>query len=97
MYSLLNTNIIGQKFGIIIYIYRILICSPNLFDYKCSKTVILLTIITIWNNYFLVYYILKCDGQDEISASLLQSHDPSEIILICEFGAQKLLLLLLLS
>jgi len=36
--------------------------------------------------------IYSCDGKAEFSASLLQysvSHDPSEIILLCWFGAQK--------
>jgi len=34
----------------------------------------------------------SCDGKAEFSASLLQSsiwHDPSEIILVCWFGAQE--------
>jgi len=38
----------------------------------------------------------SCDGKAEFSASLLQSsvsHDSSEIILICRFGAQKTIFL----
>jgi len=45
-------------------------------------------------NYFnrLSNAVYSCDGKAEFSASLLQSsvlHDPSEIILIRWFGAQK--------
>ncbi len=38
--------------------------------------------------------IYSCDGKAEVSASLLQSsvsHDPSEIIIICWFGAQSII------
>ncbi len=60
------------------------------------KTVILWNIITIYNNSFLFKYILNviysCEGKAEFSTSLLQSsvsHDPSEIILICDPGPQN--------
>ncbi len=64
------------------------------------KTVILWNIITIWNNFFLFEFILKCNlflwCKTEFSASLLQSwmsHDPSEIILTCWFDAKLILVL----
>ncbi len=60
------------------------------------KTVMFWNIITIENICFLFEYILKCNlfmrCIAEFSASLLQSsvsRDPSEIILICWFGAQQ--------
>ncbi len=63
----------------------------DLLDLKYSKKtpVILWNIITILNNSFLFWYILKCNlfiwCKAEFSALLLQSsvsYDPSEIILI---------------
>ncbi len=54
--------------------------------------------------HLVCYYILKCNSflwcKAEFSASLLQSsvsHDPSEIILMCLFGAQYFLLLSVLN
>ncbi len=42
-------------------------------DKNTVKTVKLWNIITIWNDYFLWIYILKCNGKAEFSASLLLS------------------------
>ncbi len=65
------------------------------------KSVILWNIITMQNNCFLFEYILKynlfLECKSEFLASLLLSavsHDPSEIILICWFAAQKMFLML---
>ncbi len=64
------------------------------------KTVILSNII-IFLNCFLFAYILCdlfLDGKAEFSALLLQSavsHDCSEIILICWFGAQERFLIMI--
>ncbi len=53
---------------------------------KYSKIItIVILFLSILSNV-----IYSCDGEAELSASLLQSvsHDPSEIILICWFNAQ---------
>ncbi len=52
--------------------------------------------LTILNNRFLFSNVIYCDFKAECWASLLQSRDPSEIILIFWFAAQKHVLLLLL-
>ncbi len=64
-------------------------CSPSLhlFDQKYSKTVK----FTEKDNFFQFEYILKCNllsFQSKMFA-LLQSHNPSKIILIFGFAAQK--------
>jgi len=45
------------------------------------------------NVLFKVYFIPVIKA--EFSASLLQSHDPSEIILICGFAAQETLMIII--
>ncbi len=65
--------------------------NQHVFMWFCN-TVILWYIITISNNYFIP--VIKA----EFSASLLQSsvsHDPSEIILIYWFAAQKTFLIII--
>ncbi len=45
-----------------------------------------------WPDFYWIYLkivIYSCDFKAEFLASLLQSHDPSEIILIFWFAAQK--------
>ncbi len=63
-----------------------------------SKTVILWNIITISSNDFILSFIYSCDGKSEFS--LLQSsvsHDASEIILICWFGAQEAFIIIIIN
>ncbi len=65
-----------------------------------AKAVILWNIFTIYNNCFLFEYILKCNlflwFQSWILASLLQSHDPSEIILIFWFAKKNTFIIIII-
>ncbi len=69
--------------------------------YLIKNTVKLWNRITVSNNCFLFWYMLKCNlflwCKSEFSASFLEysvSHGPSEIILICWFAAHKFFVLL---
>ncbi len=87
-----------------LFAWKSLFCSPrlHLFYKNTVKSVILWNIITMWNTCVLFEYIFKYNllfecKSEFLASSLLSSvsHDPSEIILICWFAAQYLLLLLL--
>ncbi len=61
----------------------------HLFDPKYSKNSNILKFENILNASY------SCDFKAEFLASLLQSHDPSEIILIFWFAAQKIFIIML--
>ncbi len=84
---------------------RSLLCSPRLHllylkkKKKQSSCEILLHFkVTVFYVNIFNILIYSCDGKAEFLALLLQSsvsHDPSEIILICWFGAQETIIVII--